>query len=97
MPSPATIGCGIPGREDPDTALVRGASTSVLNGKPFASDMAELRGCRIEVQNDANCLAVSEGMDGAGQGSRLVFAAILGTGCGGGIFSKVMHGKACMR
>ena len=86
MPSPAAIGCGIPGCVDPDTALVRGASTLVLSGKPFASDMAELLGCRIEVQNDANCLAVSEGMDGAGQGSRLVFAAILGTGCGGGIF-----------
>jgi fructokinase len=39
----------------------------------------------VPVQNDANCLAVSEAKDGAGQGSQVLFAAILGTGCGGGI------------
>jgi fructokinase len=35
--------------------------------------------------NDANCLALSEAVDGAGAGYRVVFAAILGTGCGAGI------------
>jgi len=35
--------------------------------------------------NDANCLAVSEAVDGAGAGHRVVFAVILGTGCGAGI------------
>jgi len=35
--------------------------------------------------NDANCLALSEATDGAGDGARVVFAAILGTGVGGGI------------
>ncbi len=35
--------------------------------------------------NDANCLAWSEATDGAGQGAPVVFAAILGTGCGAGI------------
>ncbi len=86
LPHASAVGCGIPGCLDPDTALIRGASTLVLNGKAFAKDLAQRLQCRVEVQNDANCLAVSEGMDGAGQGSRLVFAAILGTGCGGGIF-----------
>ena len=39
----------------------------------------------VRCANDANCLAVSEATDGAGAGKRFVFAAILGTGCGGGI------------
>lgn len=35
--------------------------------------------------NDANCLAVSEATDGAAAGARVVFAVIIGTGCGAGI------------
>jgi len=88
---PQAIGCGIPGCLDPDTHTVRGASTLVLNGQLFQSDLAQRLNCRVPVQNDANCLAVSEAVDGAGQGSGVVFAAILGTGCGGGI---AFQGKA---
>ena len=89
--TPVAIGCGIPGCLDPDTQRVRGASTLVLNGQLFQSDLAQRLQCRVHVQNDANCLAVSEAVDGAGQGSGVVFAAILGTGCGGGI---AFQGKA---
>jgi len=39
----------------------------------------------VRCANDANCLAVSEATDGAGAGKHVVFAVILGTGCGGGI------------
>ena len=88
---PQAIGCGIPGCLDPDTHTVRGASTLVLNGQLFQSDLAQRLQCRVHVQNDANCLAVSEAVDGAGKGSGVVFAAILGTGCGGGI---AFQGKA---
>ena len=35
--------------------------------------------------NDANCLAISEAVDGVGAGCHVVFAVILGTGCGAGI------------
>ena len=88
---PQTIGCGIPGCLDPDTQKVRGASTLVLNGQPFQADLEQRLQCRVPIQNDANCLAVSEAVDGAGQGDAVVFAAILGTGCGGGI---ALHGQA---
>jgi fructokinase len=88
---PQAIGCGIPGCLDPDTHRVRGASTLVLNGLPFQADLEQRLQCRVPIQNDANCLAVSEAVDGAGQGSSMVFAAILGTGCGGGI---AFQGKA---
>ena len=82
---PAAIGCGIPGCLDPDTHKVRGANTLVLNGQSFQADLEQRLQCRVPVQNDANCLAVSEAVDGAGRGGAVVFAAILGTGCGGGI------------
>jgi fructokinase len=39
----------------------------------------------VRYANDADCLALSEAVDGAGAGAGVVFAAILGTGCGGGI------------
>src|SRR5262249_6848788 len=35
--------------------------------------------------NDANCFALSEAIDGAGQGAPVVFGVIVGTGTGGGI------------
>ena len=85
MARPQAIGCGIPGCLDPDTLKVRGANTLVLNGQALQADLERRLQCRVPIQNDANCLAVSEAVDGAGQGSQVVFAAILGTGCGGGI------------
>jgi fructokinase len=39
----------------------------------------------VRVANDANCFALSEAVDGAGQGHETVFGVILGTGVGGGI------------
>ena len=91
MAPPLAIGCGIPGCLDPDTQKVRGASTLVLNGQSFQADLEQRLQCRVPIQNDANCLAVSEAVDGAGLGGAVVFAAILGTGCGGGI---ALDGKA---
>jgi len=88
---PVAIGCAIPGCLDPDTHKVRGANTLVLNGQSFQADLEQRLQCRVPVQNDANCLAVSEAVDGAGLGGAVVFAAILGTGCGGGI---ALDGKA---
>jgi fructokinase len=39
----------------------------------------------VRVENVANCFALSEAVDGAAQGCRVVFGVILGTGCGGGV------------
>lgn len=82
---PQRIGCGIPGCLDPQTQRVRGANTQVLNGQRFAHDLAALLQLKVMVENDANCLALSESVDGAGAGAGLVFAVIVGTGCGGGL------------
>lgn len=80
-----TVGIGIPGVVVPGTGLVKNANSTWLIGKPFKADVESLLGREIRCANDANCLALSEAADGAGAGERIVFAAILGTGCGGGI------------
>ncbi|MFZ5475391.1 MAG: ROK family protein [Myxococcota bacterium] len=80
-----TVGIGIPGIVSPATGLVKNANSTWLNGRPFDRDLAAALGRPVRVENDANCLAVSEAADGAGAGARVVFAAILGTGCGGGL------------
>ena len=46
-------------------------------------DLETRLGRPVRIANDANCLAVSEATDGAGVGTHVVFAVILGTGCGG--------------
>ncbi len=84
MAQPQAIGMAIPGCLDPTSQKVRGANSVVLNGKPLQADLQDLLQCTVHMENDANCLAVSEAVDGAAQGLSVVFAVILGTGCGGG-------------
>lgn len=81
----ATIGVGMPGSISPRTGLVRNSNSVWLNGTPFDRDLAAALGRPIRVQNDANCFALSEATDGAAAGAAVVFGAILGTGCGGGV------------
>ena len=85
LPAHHSVGIGMPGCIDPATHKVRGANTQVLNGQAFQNDLQSALGCPVFIENDANCLALSEVVDGASSGSRVSFAAILGTGCGAGI------------
>jgi len=85
MSKPQVIGVGIPGCLDASTGLVRGSNTLVMNHQPLQIDLQNLLGCEVRLQNDANCLALSEAIDGAAAHGQIVFAAILGTGCGGGV------------
>ena len=80
-----TVGIAIPGTISSKTGLVKNANSTWLNGRPFDRDLCEALGREVRIANDANCLAVSEATDGAGAGKHIVFAAILGTGCGAGI------------
>jgi fructokinase len=81
----ATVGVGMPGTIIPASGLVKNANSTWLNGCPFERDLCKTLGRPVRCANDANCLAVSEATDGAAAGADLVFAVILGTGCGGGI------------
>ena len=82
----APVGIGAPGSPNPQTGLHRNSNLLCMNGKPFAADIATRLARPVRVTNDANCLALSEAIDGAaaGQGA-VVFGVILGTGVGGGV------------
>jgi fructokinase len=80
-----SIGVGLPGSISPRTGAMRNANTIYLNGTSFGQDLEEELGRPVRLANDANCLALSEAKDGAAAGSRVTFAVIIGTGCGGGV------------
>ncbi len=84
----ATIGVGIPGSLSPATQLVRNANSTALNGRALQADLEKLLGQTVRLENDANCLAMSEAFDGAAKGAASVFAVILGTGTGAGLVAN---------
>lgn len=81
----ASVGIAMPGALSLATGLVKNSNSTCLNGRPFLQDVQSLLAREVRVQNDANCFALSEAVDGAGNGARVVFGVILGTGVGGGI------------
>ncbi len=81
----ATVGVGTPGAISPATGLVKNANSTWLNGRPLVADLSRVLERAVRVANDADCFALSEAVDGAASGARIVFGAILGTGVGGGI------------
>lgn len=80
-----SVGIGIPGSISSYTRVVKNANSTWLNGQPFDSDLQQALKRPVRLANDANCLAVSEAVDGAARGAPIVFAVIIGTGCGAGI------------
>ena len=87
---PARVGIGMPGALSPATGLVKNANSVWLNGRPLRQDLERLLHRPLRFANDANCFALSEARDGAGEGAPVVFGVILGTGTGGGV---VVHGR----
>lgn len=84
------VGIGTPGAVSAATGLMKNANTTCLNGRPLPEDLEQRLDRPIRVENDANCFALSEAVDGAARGYALVFGVILGTGVGGGV---VHHGR----
>jgi fructokinase len=81
----ASVGVGIPGTIIRSSGLVKNANSTWLNGQPLGRDLSVALAREVRCENDANCLVLSEATDGSGAGHRVVFAVILGTGCGGGL------------
>jgi len=85
-----SVGIGTPGAISPATGLMKNSNSVVLNGKPLRTALESLLQRPVRLENDANCLALSEATDGAAAGAAVVFGVIVGTGTGAGI---VVHGK----
>jgi fructokinase len=84
------IGVGIPGSLRRSNQIIQGASLTYLNNRDLRADLETALSTDIRIENDANCFALSEAVDGAAAGCDVVFGIILGTGCGSGL---VIHGR----
>jgi len=87
--SRCSIGVGMPGGISPRSGRVFNAYNTPFNGRRLKHDLEEKLGREMRFENDANCFALSEAIDGAARGATVVFGAILGTGVGGGIVVQV--------
>ncbi|MDB5457753.1 MAG: hypothetical protein JWP92_3338 [Caulobacter sp.] len=94
------LGVGMPGSISPSTGLIRNANSTWLNGRHFRADLEAALERPVRLANDANCLALSEAADGVAtpflpEGEGVVFAAVLGTGCGGGMVvdGRILSGR----
>jgi len=83
--APCRVGIGTPGALSRKTGRIKNSNTTCLIDQPLQADLSALLKREIRMENDANCFALSEALDGAGQGQAIVFGMILGTGVGGGI------------
>jgi fructokinase len=80
-----SVGIGIPGALSPATGRIKNANSTWIIGAALDRDLEQRLGRPIRLENDANCFALSEAVDGAGAGARSLFGVILGTGVGGGL------------
>ncbi len=81
----ASVGIATPGARSLVDGGMKNANSTCLNGRALKEDLERRLGREIRMANDANCFALSEAVDGAGRGARVVFGVILGTGVGGGV------------
>jgi len=81
----ASVGIGIPGALSPASGRIKNANSTWIIGQPLDRDLQRLLSRPVRLENDANCFALSEAVDGAGAGAGSLFGAILGTGVGGGL------------
>jgi len=82
------VGIGTPGAVSTKTGAMKNCNSACLNGRFLREDIERALGRPVFIANDADCLALSEAADGAGRGASTLFAAILGTGVGGGIVAN---------
>lgn len=80
-----TVGIGTPGSLSRVTGLMKNSNSVCLNDRPLQRDLEQRLGREVRIANDANCLVLSEAIDGVAAGLPVVFGVILGTGVGSGL------------
>ena len=89
------VGVCHPGIHSIQTGLVKNAPNSFwINDKPLQKDLRNKISKEVYCENDANCFALSEAIDGSGKHYNIVFGLILGSGVGGGLVidKKIVNG-----
>ena len=80
------VGVCHPGIHSPQTGLVKNApNCDWIEKKSLQKDLREALNREVFCENDANCFALSEAIDGAGKNYKIIYGIILGSGVGGGL------------
>ena len=90
------LGVCHPGTHSPQTGLVKNAPNCYwLEKKPFQNDLKKALDKEVFCENDANCFALSEAIDGSGKHYKIVYGIILGSGAGGGLImdKQIISGR----
>ena len=90
------VGVGHPGSTNIQSGLLQNANNSPwMNNKSFQKDISKKLNRIVHCENDANCFALSESIDGSASDYKIVFGIILGSGCGGGLVvdKKIISGS----
>lgn len=88
--SVAHVGVGTPGAVSLSSGLIKNSNSTCLNGRALHADLERALQRPVRIANDADCMTLSEAVDGAGSDATSVFGVIIGTGTGGGI---VINGR----
>ena len=89
------LGVCHPGTHSPQTGLLKNApNCHWLEKQPFQNDLRKALNKEVFCENDANCFALSEAIDGAAKHYKIVYGIILGSGAGGGLVidKKIVSG-----
>jgi len=85
---PTSVGIGVAGLMDRhNRRVVVSPNLGLLRGRYLPRDLGVLSETPVIMDNDANCMALGEGITGAARGKKHYIAVTLGTGVGGAIVS----------
>jgi len=91
-----SVGICHPGSTISETGLIKNSNNSTwMNNMPLQKDISSELNRIVYCENDANCFALSEAIDGSASHYKIVFGVILGSGCGGGLVidKKIISGS----
>ena len=90
------VGVCHPGSIDTNSGLLKNSTNATwLNNKRLNKDLIKVLKRKVPCENDANCFAYSESLNGSAKSFKIVFGIILGSGTGGGIVinKKIVKGS----
>lgn len=92
-----SVGAGIPGTVDPSGRAVIFAPNIQWEDVPFSDILEKRLGLPVQIENDAECAALAEGVCGGAKGCGSAVMLTFGTGVGGGFLMDGKLFKGCRR
>lgn len=90
------VGLGVPGLLDNKSfKVINSQNIDILDDHTVARDLTAKIGLPVVMSNDADCMAIGEGISGAAKGVKHYIAVTLGTGVGGAVISNGVLIQGC--